>query len=660
MKFKLVSDYRPTGDQPQAIEKLTENYRENNPYQVLLGVTGSGKTFTIANLIKNIKKPALIISHNKTLAAQLYQEFKEFFPQSAVSYFVSYYDYYQPEAYVSQTDTYIAKETNINEEIDKLRLRATSSIMSREDVIVVASVSCIYGIGSPSQYQKRVLPIKKGGKISRRTFLESLVSLYYQRSRMELERGFFRVRGDLIEIYPSYGDEVIQVGWENEVINKVIKRDAFDSKRKHLDEYYLYPAKHYLADPDIFPKAFSQIKKDLKQRLAQLKKEGKLLEANRLEQRVNYDLEMIKETGYVNGIENYSRYFDGRRPGQPAYTLLDYFWHRFGDDFLVIIDESHITIPQIRGMYRGDLARKKTLIDFGFRLPASLDNRPLKFKEFLVRSPGIIFVSATPAEWEVKKSAGLVVEQLIRPTGLVDPVVEIRKTEGQIEDLVKEILKRKKKGERVLVTALTKRMAEDLASFLSEPKNTAGEAVLVTHLHADIKTLERSDILTGLRKGDYDVLVGINLLREGLDLPEVSLVVILDADKQGFLRSRSSLIQTMGRAARNVAGKVILYADKTSLAMKEAVREVERRRSIQLAYNKKHNIIPRTIQKAVRERIITKKVKKPAEEVDLDALTPGEAKKLVFRLKKRMRQAARDLDFEKAIELRNLVSKIEN
>ncbi|MGB9637235.1 MAG: excinuclease ABC subunit UvrB [Microgenomates group bacterium] len=677
MEFELKAPYQPAGDQPQAIEKLTEGIRLGYPYQVLLGVTGSGKTHTIANVIQNVQKPTLVISHNKTLAAQLYQEFKEYFPQNAVSYFVSYYDYYQPEAYIPQTDTYIAKDADINQEIDKLRLLATSHIFSRQDVIVVASVSCIYNIGSPEAYRNRILHLYQGQSIRKEELMSTLVALYYRRSRLEFERGNFRLRGEILEVYPSYSEEIIKIKWDGEKIVSLTARPVLEGKEIVLENYFLYPAKHYLADKDIQEEAFRQIKEDLKIRVEQLKKENKEIEANRLVQRVNYDLEMIKEIGYVNGIENYSRYFDGRLPGDPPYTLLDYFRHQYKDDFLVVIDESHMTIPQIRGMHHGDQSRKKVLIDFGFRLPSALDNRPLNFKEFLERVPQAIFVSATPDDYEInlsRSSAGKfqpltpnhqppttnhqslpgVVEQLIRPTGLVDPEVEIRPIEGQVNDLIKEILARKKKGERVLVTTLTKRMAEDLSAYLADPQHT-GEPILVHYLHADVDTLKRTDILADLRRGNYDVIVGINLLREGLDLPEVSLVAILDADKQGFLRSKVSLIQTMGRTARNVSGKVILYADEVTLAIKEAIAEVDRRRRVQLEYNKKHGIVPQTIQKPIRDSLVTREEE---EEQPEESLTPSDAKKLIIKLNKKMREYAKIYEFEKAAQVRDRIARL--
>jgi len=650
----LEAPYKPSGDQPQAIEKLTAGVKKGFPYQVLLGVTGSGKTHTVANVIQNTQKPTLVISHNKTLAAQLYQEFKEYFPDNAVSYFVSYYDYYQPEAYIPQTDTYIAKDADINQEIDKLRLLATSHIFSRNDVIIVASVSCIYNLGSPDQYRNRILHLFKNQEIKKEDLMYSLVSLYYQRTRMDFDRGNFRLRGETIEIYPSYADEIIKIVWEGEAIAGITTRSVIEGNEIELQNYFLYPAKHFLADKKVLDSAFKQIRADLKIRLENLKKEDKQMEANRLNEKVNYDLEMIKEVGYVNGIENYSRYFDGRTPGSAPFSLMDYFKYQYKDDFLVVIDESHMTVPQVRGMHHGDQSRKKTLIDFGFRLPSCLDNRPLNFNEFLERVPQAIFVSATPDEWEINKSEKHVIEQLIRPTGLVDPEVEVRSIDGQVKDLIKEILARKKKGERVLVTTLTKRMAEELSSYLADPVNT-GEIILVNYLHADVDTLQRTDILADLRRGTYDVIVGINLLREGLDLPEVTLVAILDADKQGFLRSRVSLIQTMGRTARNVFGKVIMYADEETLAMKEAIEEVNRRREVQLKYNEEHGIIPKTISKPIRNPLVEKELE---EEFDELGMTPGEAKKYIKKLGIQMREYARLFEFEKAAKLRDKIIKL--
>ncbi|HUS59912.1 MAG TPA: excinuclease ABC subunit UvrB [Nevskiaceae bacterium] len=661
MKFKLHSPFPPAGDQAQAIEGLILGMKKGKPHQVLLGVTGSGKTYTVAQVIAQVQKPTLVISHNKTLAAQLYQEFKEFFPQNGVGFFISYYDYYQPEAYIPQTDTYIAKETDINQEIDKLRLQATSLLFSRQDALIVASVSCIYNLGSPFEYGRYAIDLKKGQKIDQKKFLYRLVSLHYSRSKMELNRGNFRLRGETIEIFPAYSDEILRLSITNGRLKKLTLRSLFAGDQVEVEGFLIYPAKHYLTNPDILNEAFRQIKEDLKIRTSELKKQKKMLEAHRLEQRVKYDLEMIRETGYVNGIENYSRYFDGRAPGEPPWALIDYFKHLYGDDFLVVIDESHMTVPQLRGMYRGDRSRKTFLIEFGFRLSSCLDNRPLKFNEFAQRVPQTIYVSATPNDWEIQKADSKVVEQLIRPTGLVDPEVMVRPEKGQIQDLVKEILKRKKQGERVLVTTLTKKMAEELAFWLKDLKNTKAP-ITVHYLHADVATLERSDILADLRRGKYDVIVGVNLLREGLDLPEVSLVAILDANKQGFLRSKTSLIQTMGRASRNVSGQVILYADQSSWAMKEAIKEVNRRRKTQLAYNREHGITPRTIQKPIRDRIVKKSAKKQKKskfsEIDLEALTPGDAKKLIPKLRREMRQAAAALEFEKAAEIRDLIEKI--
>lgn len=664
MKFKVHSPYQAAGDQQQAINKLANGVKNNFPHQVLLGVTGSGKTYTMAKVIEAVQKPTLIISHNKTLAAQLYQEFKEFFPKNGVGYFVSYYDYYQPEAYIPQTDTYIAKETDINDEIDKLRLGATSLLFSRPDTIIVASVSCIYNIGSPLEYGRYVLEFKKGQKARLKDFLPKLVFLHYQRSKFELSRGSFRVRGDILEILTAYADEILKITFENDQIKKVEIRPLLGGQGKEIDYYLLYPAKHYLMNPDTLDKAFIMIKKDLKIRLAELNKQGKYLEAHRLEQRVKYDLEMIVQTGYVNGIENYSRYFDGRQPGDTPWTLINYYRHLFKDDFLVFIDESHMTVPQLRGMYFGDLSRKKMLIDFGFRLPSCLDNRPLQFSEFEPLLSQTVYVSATPNEWELIKAKNHVAEQLIRPTGLVDPEVIIRPSEGQINDLIEEIIKRKKCGERVLVTTLTKKMAEELAHWLADIKNT-DEKIEVHYLHADINTFERTEILADLRGGKYDVVVGVNLLREGLDLPEVSLVAILDADKQGFLRSKTSLIQTMGRASRNISGQVILYADQSSYAMQEAIKEVGRRRKFQSEYNQQHDIVPRSIEKPIRAKIAqttgnVKQQKTKFDKIDLESLTPGEKKKLIPQMRKEMRQAAAELDFEKAAKVRDLINRIDS
>jgi len=598
MNFKLISDFKPTGDQPQAIQKLVTGIENGKKYQVLLGVTGSGKTFTMANAIARVQRPTLIISHNKTLAGQLAQEFRSLFPSNAVEYFVSYYDYYQPEAYVPQSDTYIEKETEINEEIEKLRLSTTASLMTREDVLVVASVSAIYNLGSPVEYGQAVLELKAGMKTTFDAVLKFLTKIYYQRNDIDFKRSTFRVRGDTVDIFPSHWEKALRVEFLGESVEKVSFLDPLTGDVTPTNETQIvYPAKHYVTPEQRLKPALVQIEGDLESRIKQLESSGKLLEAQRLAQRTNYDLEMIREFGYCNGIENYSRYFDGRNPGDPPFTLLDYF----PKDYLIILDESHITLPQIRGMYNGDRSRKETLVDFGFRLPSALDNRPLKYDEFMRKINQVIFTSATPDEYELSLSgADSVAEQLIRPTGILDPQISVRPIKGQIEDLIKEIEKRTQKGERTLVTTLTKRMAEDLSDFLKE------RGIKVNYLHSEVLTLERSDILQALRLGEYDVIVGINLLREGLDLPEVSLVAILDADKEGFLRSRTSLIQTMGRAARHINGTVIMYADNMTGSMKSAIGEVQRRRKVQAEYNKKHGITPRSITKPMRERLIEK------------------------------------------------------
>lgn len=662
MKFQLVSDFKPTGDQPQAIEQLTKNIENNARHQVLLGVTGSGKTFTMANVIKNIQKPTLVISHNKTLAGQLYQEFRDFFPNNAVSYFVSYYDYYQPEAYVPQSDTYIEKEAEINEEIDKLRLSATANLLTRKDVIVVASVSCIYNIGSPVEYGKFILSLATGMKITQKDVLVRLSDLQYSRNDYEFTRGGFRVRGESIDLFPAYTDLGVRIDMSGDEIARMHEFNPLTGDvTQILDKTAIYPAKHYMTDPKSYHDAFAAIRADLDKQVITLRSENKILEAQRLSQRTNYDLEMIQEVGYVNGIENYSIYFDGRAPGSPPYTLIDYFEHA-SKDWLLVIDESHITLPQIRGMYNGDQSRKRTLIDYGFRLPSALDNRPLKFEEFMRKTRQTTYVSATPNDYEIslaKETEKGVVEQLIRPTGLVDPVVSLRPSKGQIDDLIAEINKRVKKKERVLVTTLTKRMAEELTNFLSD-KN-----IKVAYLHSDIITLERQDVLDQLRSGKHDVIVGINLLREGLDLPEVSLVVILDADKEGFLRSRSSLIQTMGRAARHVNSEVILYADVMTDSIKAAVDEVKRRRKIQAEYNKKHNITPIGIEKAIRARLVEEEEKPQEKTLDdllefgnKEVLLPDEKEELVKKLRKEMKTAAERLDFETAIRIREYVSSL--
>ena len=679
--FNLKSDYQPTGDQPQAIAKLIDGINSGNRHQVLLGVTGSGKTFTVANVIASLQRPTLIVSHNKTLAAQLYQEFKNYFPDSAVSYFVSYYDYYQPEAYIPQTDTYIEKETDINAEIDKLRLAATTNLLTRKDTIVIASVSCIYNLGSPSEYGKNILELAPGLQVTRDQILMRLSDLQYVRSDYDFHRGTYRTRGETIDIYPAYEDVSVRIHHD---LKRITKLEKFNSISGELippqsnnpnipppeswNSLVIYPAKHYLTPKDTKSQALSEIASDLKDHVQLLEKAKKPLEAHRLKQRVTYDMEMIRELGYVNGIENYSRYFDGRSPGDPPYSLLDYF----PKDYLLVIDESHITIPQIRGMYHGDQSRKKTLIDYGFRLPSALDNRPLKFEEFLRRMGMTMYTSATPNEWELSQSQGVTAEQLIRPTGLIDPEISVRPTQGQISDLISEIEKRVTKKQRVLVTTLTKRMAEDLSEFLKE-KN-----LKVHYLHSDIDTLERLDILADLRKGVYDVIVGINLLREGLDLPEVSLVAILDADKEGFLRSRTSLIQTMGRAARHIDGQVIMYADSVTDSMKYAVEEVLRRRKIQLEYNRVHNITAQSISKPIRDRIVEIIADTPvqldpaqilkghaldASDIDMSKvsqLVPSDLSKLVKLLTAQMRASAKLLDFETAATLRDKITKIQS
>lgn len=651
MSFAIISDFKPTGDQPQAIEKLVSGLKKQEKSQVLLGVTGSGKTFTMANVIEKVNKPTLIISHNKTLAGQLAQEFRSIFPENAVEYFVSYYDYYQPEAYIASSDTYIEKDASINEEIEKLRLSTTTSLMTRKDVIVVASVSCIYNIGNPVEYGGAILELKEGVRVGVEAVLKMLTKMYYSRNDYDFKRASYRVRGDTVDIFPSYSDQAIRVQFLGDKIEKLLFLDPVSGDVTPTPHVFtVYPAKHYITPEQRLKPGIVQIEADLDARLKELKGSGKLLEAQRLEQRTHYDLEMIKEYGYCNGIENYSRYFDGRLPGEAPYTLLDYF----PKDYLLIVDESHITLPQIRGMYNGDQARKTTLIDFGFRLPSALDNRPLKFDEFQRRINQAIYVSATPDEYELSLAGSSnVAEQLIRPTGIVDPEVEIRPTEGQIDDVMKEVEDRVKKGQRVLITTLTKRMAEDLSEYLAE------HDIKVNYLHSDIKTLERADILQSLRLGEYDVIVGINLLREGLDLPEVSLVVILDADKEGFLRSRTSLVQTMGRAARHVNGKVIMYADVVTRSMKAAIEEVDRRREYQTQYNKKHKITPQSIHKALRERLIEKTEEEIGGEIESVSDLPAEVrKKLVADLEQQMKQAAELLDFEAAAKLRDQIKEL--
>lgn len=665
MKFKLSTDFQPSGDQPKAIAKLSQNIQAGIDKQVLLGVTGSGKTFTIANVIQKTQLPTLIISHNKTLAAQLYQEFKELFPQNKVSYFVSYYDYYQPEAYLPSSDTYIAKEVEINDLIDKLRLEATSNLFSGSDNIVIASVSCIYNIGDPREFGGKTLTLKIGDLFNRRQLFEQLVGLFYTRSELEFKRAQFRVRGETIEIWPSYADWIICLEFDPDgKITKITERNPFSANEFDLKSYQLFPAKQYVGSAGSDLKTImAKIRADCDIQVKKFEKNKQILEAHRLNQRVEYDLEMLQEVGYVNGIENYSIYFEeGRKSGDPPYTLIDYFHHLWGDNFLTVIDESHVTVPQIGGMHSGDLARKKTLVDYGFRLKSAYDNRPLKWEEFYLRIPKAIYVSATPANFEIEDSKNNIIEQVIRPTGLLDPPVEIRASKNQIPDLIAEIKQRILKKERCLIITLTKKMSEELANYLADTKKT-GVPIKVAYLHSDIETLERTEILDKLRGGDFDVLVGINLLREGLDLPEVSLVAILDASSQGFLRSRSSLIQIMGRASRHVEGKVILYADSISPAMKEAIKEVNRRRKIQIKYNTDNHITPQTIIKSIRPRLIEANAKNivftPLLDVDTSSLTPNQRKAHISKLKKEMRQYATSLDFESAIRLRDKIKEIE-
>ena len=645
--FELHSEFAPTGDQPQAIEQLVQGFKEGNQCQTLLGVTGSGKTFTMANVIKELNKPTLIIAHNKTLAAQLYGEFKEFFPENAVEYFVSYYDYYQPEAYVPSTDTYIAKDSAINEEIDKLRLSATAALSERKDVIIVSSVSCIYGIGSPKDYQNMMISLRPGMEKDRDEVLRSLIDMQYDRNDMDFHRGTFRVRGDVVEIIPAYESDVaIRVEFFGDEIDRITEVDVLTGEiRRELNHIALYPASHYVVPMERILEASKAIEKEMEEQVAYFKSEDKLLEAQRISERTNFDLEMMKETGFCSGIENYSRHLAGLKPGEPPYTLMDYF----GDDYLIMIDESHITVPQIRGMYFGDQSRKSTLVDYGFRLPSAKDNRPLNFEEFEERIDQVLFVSATPGQYE-KDHELLRAEQIIRPTGLLDPYVEVRPVEGQIDDLVGEVNKEVEKHNKILVTTLTKRMAEELTDYMKDL------GIRVKYLHSDIDTLERSEIIRDMRLDVFDVLVGINLLREGLDIPEISLVAILDADKEGFLRSETSLIQTIGRAARNAEGHVIMYADVITDSMRRAIDETLRRRELQEAYNKEHGITPRTIKKAVRDLIsISKEVAKTQKklEKDMESMSRKELEELIGKVQKQMKAAAAALNFEMAAELRD-------
>jgi len=656
-ELEIVSDFKPTGDQPQAIDKLVEGLNRGYRYQTLLGVTGSGKTFNMANIIQQVQRPTLVIAHNKTLAAQLATEFKEFFPHNAVEYFVSYYDYYQPEAYIPQTDTYIEKDADINEEIDKLRHAATRALLTRRDVVIVASVSCIYGLGSPEDYYSFVSRVRVGEERSRERLVRSLVDMQYERNDLDLARGRFRIRGDTLEIVPAYEELAIRIQFWGDEVERIVQLDPLTGEiAGQVDEIEIYPAKHFVTTQEKMELAIRDIEEELQGRLQELRSQGKLLEAQRLESRTRYDLEMLREAGYCPGIENYSRHIGRREAGSAPWTLIDYF----PEDYLLFIDESHMTIPQLHGMYHGDISRKETLVEFGFRLPSALDNRPLNFGEFEDRVNQVVFVSATPGPYEMEMSQQ-VVEQVIRPTGLLDPTIEVKPTEGQIDDLLEQIRRRVERGERCLVTTLTKRMAEELADYLIEM------GTKTHYLHSEIDTLQRSEILRDLRLGVYDVVVGINLLREGLDLPEVSLVAILDADKEGYLRSQSALIQTMGRAARHIAGHVIMYADTVTESMRMAIDETSRRRTIQEAHNREHNITPQSIQKAVRD--ITDRVRALAEErAPYIAATKESSREELLRLikdlERQMKQAARNLEFERAalyrdemIDLRKLVQQ---
>ncbi|WP_143311618.1 excinuclease ABC subunit UvrB [Candidatus Methanoperedens nitratireducens] len=638
LAFKLVSGFEPKGDQTKAIEDLSKGLEIGMKHQTLLGVTGSGKTFTVANVIQQVQKPTLVISHNKTLAAQLYSEFKAFFPENAVEYFVSYYDYYQPEAYIPQTDTYIEKDASINEEINRMRLSATSSLFERRDVIVVASVSCIYGIGSPQEWREMSIQLKKGDELPRRVILSRLVDIQYERNDIDFSAGKFRVRGDTIEVFPSYASSGIRIELFGDELERISEFDTLTGRMlKEHDALMIYPAKHFVMPQERIEEAIITIEAELRDRLRELKSTGKILEAARLEQRTKFDIEMMREIGYCQGIENYSRHMDGRWAGEPPYTLLDYF----PKDFLIVIDESHVTLPQLRGMHAGDHARKESLVDYGFRLPSAFDNRPLTFDEFSARVNQVLYVSATPAEYEMSRSEQ-VVEQIIRPTGLVDPEIVVKPMKGQIDDLIGEIRAKTEKKHRVLVTTLTKRMAEDLTEYL------LGVGIKARYMHSEIETLERIEIIRGLRLGEFDVLVGINLLREGLDIPEVALVAILDADKEGFLRSDRSLLQTIGRTSRNIEGRVVMYADNMTGSMQRAIGETNRRRAMQMEYNREHNITPQTIRKAVEKREITGEVLPPKEEI-FDYIVELEAE---------MHRAAKNLEFEHAAEIRDRIAKM--
>ncbi|MBS4888641.1 MAG: excinuclease ABC subunit UvrB [Anaerococcus vaginalis] len=648
-KFILKSDYTPKGDQPDAIKKLADGIKNGKAHQILQGVTGSGKTFTMANIIQEVQKPTLVLAHNKTLAYQLFTEFKEFFPDNAVEYFVSYYDYYQPEAYVAATDTYIAKDSSINDEIDKLRHSATMSLFERRDVIIVASVSCIYGLGDPEEYRKLVLSLRPGQEISPEEVMKELIERQFVRNDFDFSRGTFRRRGDVLDIFPAGNEEkAIRVEFFGDEIDRISEFDSLTGKvTSHISHGYIYPASHYATSAEKAAAAITTIKEELKDRLVELENENKLVEAQRLEQRTNYDIEMLEEIGFCSGIENYSRHLSQRPAGSRPYTLIDYF----PDDFMLFVDESHVSIPQVGGMYEGDRSRKQNLVDFGFRLPSALDNRPLKFPEFEKLIKQTIYVSATPGPYEMEKTGGEVVEQIIRPTGLLDPLIDVRPVENQIDDLIENIHQIIDKNERVLVTTLTKRMAEDLTDYLSE------NGIKVKYLHSDIKTIERSEIIRDLRLGKFDVLVGINLLREGLDLPEVSLIAILDADKEGFLRSETSLIQTIGRAARNSKGHVIMYADKITRSMKKAIDETERRRKIQTEFNEKHGITPTTIKKNIAEIIQVTKSTENVEEVK-EEFSQEQIENIIINLETEMYKAAEELDFEKAAQIRDQIAKM--
>ena len=655
--FNLISEFKPSGDQPQAIKALVSSLKENTKHQTLLGITGSGKTFTIANVIQKLQRPTLIISHNKTLAAQLYGEFKQLFPHNAVEFFISYYDYYQPEAYLPVTDTFIEKDMSINEEIDILRLKATSSLIARKDVIVVSSVSCIYGIGSPAEYQDKVIQVQKSLNINRKKFFRRLVNIHYNRNDAVFERGTFRVRGDFIEIYLAYEDIGVRLEMFGDIIDSISRFNPLTGEvLKEMANEYIYPAKHFVTDQQTVKNIVGDIREELTQRLETLRSNGDLLEAQRLEQRTNFDLEMMLEVGYCSGIENYSRYFSDREPGDRPYTLIDFF----PSDFLTIIDESHVTLPQIKGMYNGDRSRKEVLVEHGFRLPSALDNRPLQINEFLPLQNQIVHVSATPGDKELELCGGEIIEQIIRPTGLLDPKVEVRKTEGQIDDIIGEVRERANKNERTLITTLTKRMSEDLCDYLR------GVNLRVRYLHSDIDSLERVKILRDLRLGEFDILVGINLLREGLDLPEVSLVVVLDADKQGFLRSHTSLMQVAGRAARHQDGRVILYADKISDAMKYLISETQRRRKIQGKYNEKKGITPSTISKSIENILSSTSVADSIQDDNNiianrkgDDFSKMDKKLAVDMMRKEMIEASENLEFEKAAKLRDEIKKLE-